>query len=220
MLKFIKSILSPRPRTKTIDPSKILFTTPSINDEIGEINLKVDASENCLITHEDDWRSIEFVHQNHKELIEHEMKSVADIHNFHKQSLGWNKLHVRRLIRDPLAPVCIKIDELLNVLPGSKLMSGISYSGYRGAVDQGFAISTLAGMKFYGQTTANTNIAKCICIDPCPKVQDSSGANFVAHLTKFAVQHSLYLVCWNNLLVCDPSVKDFSYFFKSVQNAR
>ncbi|NQT15237.1 MAG: hypothetical protein HQ582_20945 [Planctomycetes bacterium] len=88
-----------------MDPSDILFSTPTLNDALPEL-ADVLADDACIRMHEDDWRQFEFVSSAFAEELLTELSAIDAIWKEHGVPIGdghaFRAVHVRKAIPRPL----------------------------------------------------------------------------------------------------------------------
>ena len=116
------------PRNGTADPKGILFSLPSINDALPRDGEPVDGSEFVLA--EDDWRQLEFVHFRNGKVVWDELRAICRIYDEHSHSagFGFNNLHVRSRLIEPLTVAKIAADSLATLDLGP--MRSLSFDGH------------------------------------------------------------------------------------------
>lgn len=94
-----------------VDPRKLLFTLPTIGNELPACDGDpVDGSE--LTMHEDDWRQLEWV--DDVPAVEAELASIRAIHADHRVDPGFSKCHVRKLVPEPLRGTHLTLTDVLD----------------------------------------------------------------------------------------------------------
>ncbi len=190
-----------------INPNEILMTIPTIENSFPEFIDKSDTNDLKIL--EDDWRQIEFISKNQKQLIDREIDSINYIyeHELHKGKdyFAYKKLHVRSLLANP---VSISLDKVLKYLGDTnKKIAGISVNGNNGQVKNGFSISS-KGINYYG-ITDNTNTVLALGWYGSDNNEALQGS--VNMIAKFLLEEDLYLVDWINMKIIDE--KNISLFF-------
>jgi hypothetical protein len=88
-------------------PGGTWFVTPTLSDELPAIDVHAQPNASDLVLHEDDWRQCEFVSTQHVEAINKELLAIRQIRMENSNPSGkggWNKVHSRKLIKNPLLP--------------------------------------------------------------------------------------------------------------------
>lgn len=146
-----------RVKRTTIDPSKLLFSIPTISDRLpapAEGTTKI--GRRVLELHEDDWRQIEFYALALESLVAGHLAAVRDVHATARSGPGFTRVHVRKACEDLLAPAQCSLRELERACPpGSDLLDGIALRGLAGTVTGGFAIRLPSLATLYGTTREN-----------------------------------------------------------------
>ena len=67
--------------------------------------------KNVLELHEDDWRQVEFVSIVLRDDIEADLASVREIYEQHRKGPGFDQIHVRKRITQPLKGTAVPVAE-------------------------------------------------------------------------------------------------------------
>ncbi|RAI98675.1 hypothetical protein LX64_04660 [Chitinophaga skermanii] len=141
----LKKISTPLP------PSNILYSLPTISNEIPMLVQEAPFSSFTLFLHEDEWRQKEFIHPRKLALVGEEVDEIKEIWmNFSKEidddHRAFKNIHVRKTIGLP--GLYISLEQLMAVLQVSEPGS-ISFQGHEGYVENGFSLET-TNSKYYG----------------------------------------------------------------------
>lgn len=133
-----------------IDPKKILFSLPTINDELpASDGPPVDGSE--VVLAEDDWRQCELVVSDLRSEIERELEAIRKIHESERAGVGFRNLHVRTGVTAPLPFAKISRADVRALAPGGT-ESRLCFRGMPRSISDGFAITRQDGTVLYGVT--------------------------------------------------------------------
>lgn len=135
-------------KIEKMDPAKILFSLPSICDQIPPLGI-VPLSGNDYVLHEDDWRQLEFVSQQFAQETTEEIEAIRQIHEQHAAEYGWRKIHVRSRLAIPISSH-LTIHEVAQGFGLSSNLSGVSYSKANNRIESGYSFTAKDGQKFYG----------------------------------------------------------------------
>jgi hypothetical protein len=133
-----------------VDPSAILFSLPTICDELPPTSSEVaDAAD--AIFHEDDWRQLELVASVHVPMIAGNLAAIQAIRS-ERSGIGFDRIHVRREPRLPLDGLRLLRTDLAAVLdPAWHGPVGIAFRSELRRVAGGFAYagptSTVYGLE-------------------------------------------------------------------------
>jgi hypothetical protein len=192
-------------KIETIDPRQVLFSLPTISDELppvapGTTKLKKDVLEMA----EDDWRQTEFVHLSHDLTIDRELADVAAIYAEKRQGQGFKELHVRKRIPEPLAAA--RID--LSALPAERYFDGVGFYGVAGLIAGGFALRMRSGIELYGVTRGGIVSALCVHVLARRGIDEAD----INALQALAREHQLCVVDWCDCRRVSPD--EFVEFFE------
>jgi hypothetical protein len=178
----------------TIDPSKLLFSIPTISDGLpapAEGTTKI--GRRVLELHEDDWRQIEFYDLALESLVEGHLAAVRDVHATARSGPGFTRIHVRKACEDLLAGAQWSLRELERACPpGSDVLDGIAFRGLAGIVTGGFAIRLPSLASLYG-TTRGTRVETLAVHPPDGKAFD---VRDIDGLENFGRERRLGVVNW------------------------
>lgn len=143
-----------RIKKTTIDPSKLLFSIPTISDSLpAPADGTTKLGKRVLELHEDDWRQIEFYALALESVVAGHLAAVRDVHGTARSGPGFTRIHVRKACEALLAPAQCSIRELLAACPpGSERLDGLALRGLAGTVTRGFAIRLPSLATLYGTT--------------------------------------------------------------------
>lgn len=170
-------------KVQMIDPRELLFSLPTISDEISETeNISI---ENLFTIHEDDWRQWEFISKKYNSELKQELDSVIEIYENHRAGIGFDKVHIRELIKKPLIDKSIRIEEFSQTLNITKKSDGFGLAD-RGKVKDSFAFQIAEGMTFYGQTANNLITVLCV----------QNNENSIQTIEQIAKRYEIVFVDW------------------------
>lgn len=138
-----------------IDPSKILYTTPSIPNELPPMEFFDGKSDvKIFLIHEDNWSQIEFLNSSQ---LEEAKEMMLEYHKFeakNRREVGWKNVYVRRMNRVPLFKGIRPKQKLISLLSAEEGQKPIvhSSSSINGMVRNGFTISVGNDVALYGYT--------------------------------------------------------------------
>ena len=150
----LRIVLTPQ---QMVDPKDILFSLPTINDRMCVLR-KTNSLEGMLVIHEDDWRQVEFISNRLLGDIAAEINSIKAIHATSRQGSGFNKLHVRKLIEEPIDSNVVRCSELKKIFNISKEFTGFGIANPMTVAEHGFAFETTDGLQFYGVLNQESDI--------------------------------------------------------------
>jgi hypothetical protein len=170
-------------KIQMMDPREILFSLPTINDEIAET--ENDSIDNLFVIHEDDWRQQEFVSPKYNAEIRQELSAIAEIYEKHRIGIGFDKIHIRSSIASPLIDKNISIEEFNQRLNITERFDGCGLAG-GGKVKNSFAFQIADGTAFYGQTENGLITVLCAQLDE----------NFIQSIKNVAEHYKIVFVDW------------------------
>jgi hypothetical protein len=205
-------------KPKLLSPGGIWFSTPTLSDELPEIDIDAHPHASDLVLHEDDWRQCEFVSTQHFELINKELLAIRQIQMDYSNpsgQFGWSKVHIRKLIKNPLLPPFdwLPLLRVAGVEPSA--IAGVSVRDWLRPGVSVFkdSFSFKAGkLPMYGLRDGES--VQVLCIEPgeragLPKEQ-------AEQLAMHVVGHRAILVHWPSA-ACLNSVEGLVDFFQKTK---
>lgn len=196
-------------KTATVNPKDILFSLPTISNELPDIEEgSTKLGKRVLELHEDDWRQIELVALTLEASIETDLRAVARIHQKHRKSAGFDALHVRKEVPSPLEGTWLTLDELRGSLgETASWFDGVSFRGVAGLVAGGFAVKMASGLTLYGLQWGGR--VQVLALRPPEGVSSASAEGDVRMLAALATRHQLCLVDWCRVDQFPPTIAHF-----------
>jgi hypothetical protein len=170
-------------KVQTIDPKELLFSLPTINDSIFEIETTTSGS--LFSIHEDDWRQMEFISKKYDLEVAQEMKSVVEIYEQHKIGIGFDQVHIRKIIEQPLHDEKINFEVFIQNFNVIKKYDGFGI-GNNKAKDS-FAFQIEEGTILYGQAPNSGGIS-FLCV--------AANENSKQSIEEIAEKYNLIFVDW------------------------
>lgn len=148
-----KSLILKMRKVEYINPKDILFTLPTISNELPATTSK-SSSQDFISMREDDWRQNEFLNKSSFPLVDIEVSKIKDIWTNHSKNVeanfnAFDKCHVRDTIGVP--NLGFDLQSLQNVLKTEKI-GGIKINDQN--VVDGFSLKT-EHSTFYGIRNGN-----------------------------------------------------------------
>lgn len=144
---------SPRPPAQKIDPKAILFSLPTISDDLPELEQVQGRPEpDVLILHEDDWTQLEFFPQERLAEIEQMLREYKSFEAANRAGAGWKKPFVRKIARQPVVRGPKMPEHLASLVGAGVALAPIVMSApsIGGRVKNGFTIPLGGNVTLYG----------------------------------------------------------------------
>lgn len=180
--------------TTMVDPNELLYSLPTINDSLASLE-DSESLENITVVREDDWRQFEFIAKHHETLIDGEFEAIQTIYENHREGPGFNQLHIRKAIAEPLSDTAISISSLKESFSIERDYAGIAFNNAAATIVNGFAFSTKSGWLLWGQLDDTGHIA----ILNLSETQNSNVEEIAKDIDSLAKKHELFLVDWPRL---------------------
>ncbi|WPB81137.1 hypothetical protein KYC5002_18645 [Archangium violaceum] len=189
----------------TVDPRELLYSLPSISDElppIAEGSTKL--GRNVLELREDDWRQVEFVALALQPAITTVFAAIKRIYTEHRKGYGFDALHIRKEVPTPLEGSSLTLAELRGAVGEAVTwLDGISFAGVAGLVEGGFAVKLPSGPALYGlQREGRISVLGLHHTKASAAVEGDARL-----LAALASKHQLSLVDWCRVEQLPPSAE-------------
>lgn len=198
-----------KPETTMMDPKDILFSLPTINDALPAVE-DGRSLENGVVFHEDDWRQCEFISRVHKDVITTEIKAIFDIHENYRQDSGFDKIHIRQVIINPLERTKITVEMLKTNFDLEKEYLTVAFNTAATSVVGGFALQTKSNWILWGYVDENETV-QALNLAP---MTEASLKEISKQVDAFIIAQDLYLLDWPRLFWCDGNERCFTEYAK------
>lgn len=142
-----------QPKVQTIDPRTVLFTTPTLSNDLAQLEpLLRNPGNGDLVLHEDEWSQVEFFPRSQLGEVQRVLQEYKPFERAQRVQSGWKKVYVRKIRRTPVFPgpdATRDLEGLLGVKVGTApiLFSGGAVSG---SVKNGFSYPLGGNVALYG----------------------------------------------------------------------
>jgi hypothetical protein len=188
-------------KVQHVSPKDILFTLPTLNNDLPRTITSTQQDQRIFSMHEDDWRQIEFVSTTYTDAIQAQIGEIRRI--FDEESVqsegfvAFRKLYVRKAIPSPIA-VPLSFAHIQRFFAANSApFDGLAIGGATDLIEGGFAFD-LSGTVLYGQQREGNVVALGLA-------SGTGGSTNPATLSElFAVlmqENTLSLVDWCSMLV-------------------
>jgi hypothetical protein len=185
-----------KPVIGQMPPGDILFSLPTISDDIGALE-ESPSLENVFVVHEDDWRQQELVSREFADRISTEMASVQQIYETQRVDVGFKTVHVRSSIPSPLSGVRLNLTDLMTRLGAAHVYRGVAFNNVAAVVRNGFAFRTTQGSVVWGQRCEGDEVGvACVRLIETPSMEQA-----LAPLDKLQAEFDLLFVDWVRVIV-------------------
>ncbi len=198
-----------------MDPSKILYSMPSICNSLAEVDEDSETTGSELIIHEDNWRNIELVSLTQRNEIITNLKEIYRIHNEESVGHGFKTMHLREDILNPLEFVNLPFGEL-DSFRKTKTFSGLSFLNQNKIVIDGFAFLTTGGITWFGRQ--KKGLVQELCMATC--APNDQTMEDVEILVRIMEKYNLGFVDWCRVALLNSSEENDlkSYFLQVYGN--
>lgn len=193
----------------TMPPGDLLFSLPTISDDMGAATGDALPSPEIFALQEDDWRQAEFVAQRFSAEVEAELADIRRIYQSERAGVGFKTLHVRKRIPNPLEGCRLSLHELEALVEPQRKFLGLGFDRTRGTVPGGFAWHVDEHCRLWGTSASDGNITH-LCLLGRPGRQAEQLAKSFA---KVNAQHQLVFVNWCRVTSITSDVEGFRSLF-------
>ena len=204
----LKVVLSP---LTFVSPQDILFSLPTISDDVGAAMGKDIPGPDIFSIHEDDWRQIEFVSAQFKAELAQELEDIRKIYKNEQQKFGFKNLHVRKRIPNPLSNASISLADLEKIVAPVEKFKGVGFSRTAGIIPASFAWKISSDAVIWGVTDEKGNIAR-LCFQKPARLSNSSQISEA--FASLAAKHKLAFVDWIQAIQTEGDAKAFASYFE------
>ena len=177
-------------RVEKVDPSKILFSLPSICDRLPAIGGGTLTGDACILA-EDDWRQFELVSRRFAAESDAEIEAIRRIHEQERAEVGWRKIHVRHH-PDPPITGPLTLQDVDRAFGGGMTIRGVSFHGAGSPIVSGYSFKAADGLQCYG-TEEGGRVTVLGIVQDAPALPPTRSADA---LTEIARAFDLDLVNW------------------------
>ncbi len=188
-------------RVQRLDPSKILYSLPSLCDLLPPLDESRRTGDEFEI-HEDDWRQFELVLALHAQRCDKEIEAIRHIHENESAEMGWRKVHPREN-PDPPIDRRFSTEQMLRHFSLAGPLRGVAFDRTEFVIRDAWAFTASDGMQFYGLSPGGKVSVIGIVQERLPDVPRTS----IESLKSLAAEFELELVYWNRCTrasVSDP----------------
>ncbi|WP_372370979.1 hypothetical protein [Candidatus Uabimicrobium sp. HlEnr_7] len=194
-------------KTEVMDPKKILYSLPSISEDIPNI-IESDTTEGTLVLLEDDWRQVECLEARFLKNINEELSQIRNVYENERESAGFRNMHLRKLILSPLGDKTLLIEHLEKHFEIKMRYNSVGFSSSYGVIENGFALATESNWIFWGQLNDNNHI----CFLNVIAMANALVEPFSSQMNAFLKDEKLYLVDWTRMFVAGNNQESFTNF--------
>ena len=193
-----------------MNPAEILFSLPTISNDVGNVRGDTLPNDAVFAIHEDDWRQVEFVSARFSSEIDQDFADIRQIWSAERSELAFKKVHIRKRIPEPLAEVSLHLDDLQGMIPPRKRFDAVGFLRTRGTIPQSFAWLISRVLVVWGIAHDDGRIVR-LCISGGPEPEDLSG--ICAGLATLTERYELCFVDWCRTIKLRSDVRAFESYF-------
>jgi len=187
------------PTPQMIDPKSINFTTPTLSNDIADLDpVSGQPSKGDLVFHEDEWAQIEFLRADQLPVIKKTLGELKSFEIAHRVKHGWTNVFVRRLPRETVVAGDGALQHLQGVLGVAAGPAPILFSSntITGRVRNGASFDLGGNVALYTAPARNG-----ILVLGANVGRESDDSRLMSAFVKLSASDRLVLVDWRQLLV-------------------
>lgn len=146
-----------QPKVQMLDPKTILFTTPTLSNDLAQLEpVHREPSNADFVFHEDEWSQVEFFPRSQLGEVQRLLNEYKPFERTHRVQHGWRDVYVRKIRRFPVlsgADATHQLEGLLGAKVGAAPML-FSASSVSGSVKNGFSLPLGGNVTLYGYRDA------------------------------------------------------------------
>ncbi len=141
------------PADQSIDPQPILYSLPTISNDLPPLEAPVEEPSGAdMFIEEDMWSQIEFFAGNRLEDIRQALAEYSGFERVQRTDSGWRQIYLRKIERTPIVAGASAVAELEKVLGLPAGRAPLIYSAQKvsGKVKNGFGFKLEGNVSLYG----------------------------------------------------------------------
>lgn len=184
---------------QSIDPNKILFSIPTLSEDIAELEpVKQAPGKDDCIFHEDEWTQVEFLSKSQLAEMQRLLKEYSQFERANRAEHGWLKPYIRRIKRTPVIKGPQPAEALEKLLdrkagPGPILLTSGTVAG---RVKNGFSLSLGGNVTLYGYSDAQGATVLGAYVG-----KDGEDIKLTQAFMKLSAAEGLILVDWRSQII-------------------
>ncbi|MBI1210855.1 MAG: hypothetical protein GC190_05290 [Alphaproteobacteria bacterium] len=143
----------PSSRVTKIDPKKMLFSVPTIANDLAALDpIDKPPGRSDVVLGEDDWAQLEFYPRNAQPAIQDQLTKLKAFEAANRKSVGWKNVFVRKIERQPIITIAnpLKHLEAIVGVPAGGPAYITSSNTIAGRVRRGFTFDLGGNIQLYG----------------------------------------------------------------------
>jgi hypothetical protein len=137
---------------QAIDPNKLLFSAPTLSNEIAETEpVSSQPGKDVLVFHEDDWCQVEFIKKSQLPEIKKTLSEYKIFEAKNRTGNGWKNVYVRDMKKEIVVPGKQSVTQIATLLRAKQgeMVYLASTEGF-GNVKNGFTVPLGGNISLYG----------------------------------------------------------------------
>jgi hypothetical protein len=153
----VAGIAQAQPKVQMLNPKTILFTTPTISNDLAQLEpVHREPSSVDFVFHEDEWSQVEFFPRSQLGEVQRLLKDYKPFERAQRVQHGWREVYVRKVRRVPVlsgSDATHQLEVLLGAKAGTAPML-LSSGSVSGIVKNGFSLPIGGNVTLYGYRDA------------------------------------------------------------------
>jgi len=186
-------------RITKIDPRKVLFSIPTIADDLAALEpIDKPPGRSDVVLSEDDWTQLEFFPRAAQPAIQDQLTKLKAFETANRKAVGWKNIYVRKIERAAVIANASPLKHLETVL--AKPSGGAAFitasNKIAGRIRQGFTFDLGGNIQLYGYAADNRIPVLAASVGP-----NADNMKLAAAFMKLNKSDGLMLVDWRAQLL-------------------
>lgn len=146
-----------QPKVQMLDPKTILFTTPTLSNDLAQLEpVRREPNSTDFVFHEDEWSQVEFFPRSQLGEVQRLLKEYKPFERSSRVQNGWREVYVRKIHRVPVLAGGDPMRQLEGLLGAKAGAAPMLFSGgtVSGSVKNGFSLPLGGNVTLYGYRDA------------------------------------------------------------------
>ncbi len=135
-------------KVQPVDPSTLLFSLPTVADEIPQVEEPAPADAPVFRLTEDDWLQLELIPTAQRPQVQADLDAVQAVVTHERAGVGFKQLHVRKALPAPFARAPLPLADLRARFGPERPVAWVDHAG---VLTGCFAFTLPSGAVLYGQ---------------------------------------------------------------------
>jgi len=195
------SVMASDQKAQTMDPNSILFSVPTISNDLAPLDpVQGKPRQSDFTFHEDEWSQVEFFANGQLAMVQRMLKEYKPFEAANRAEYGWRNTYVRKIDRRMVISgreAVARLEAIFGLKAGPTPVL-FSTTSITGRVKDGFSLPLGGGVTLYGYATLAGIPVLGALIDDNPDHHKLTDA-----FVKLNAAEGLVLVDWRQQMVLE-----------------